>query len=316
MDSINAGIHEMDIESALRRVDLNLLPIFDALLRERNVTRAAERVFLSQPAMSNALKRLRETLDDPILVRGARGMQATPRALALEAPVRAILVQIARAVRPAQPFDPATSRMRFVIAMNDYGENVVMPALAARLCQIAPHVELAVHTLGADKLEPLLESGALTLVIGVQEYTDLPARLNSEPWIEERLVCLVSREHASSERLRLTLKRFLQQRHVYPSPLGLTSNIVETWLEKQSLRREIAVTTRSYWAAANVVAHTDYVLSAPRRIAAKLASQLPLRMLEPPAGFPGFRLLLIWHPLYERDPATAWLLEQLRALQL
>jgi len=316
MNSNDSSIYEINNSSTLRRLDLNLLLIFDVLMQEKNVSRAAGRVFLSQSAMSNALKRLREMLDDPILVRGAKGMQPTPRALALEAPVRAILQQVVRNIQPAQPFEPDTSKARFVIGMNDYSENIVLPALATCLRQSAPNVELVAHMLTAEDPEPLLESGQLSFVIGVEAYSKISKRLRAERWISDRLVCLVSQNHPLAARKRLTLKQFEGLRHVYPSPLGLRTNIVETWLAEQGLQRSIAVTTRSYWAAAQIVSESDYLLSVPLRVAIKLMNHFPLCLLEPPKGFPDFRLNLTWHPLYESDPETQWILNQVRQLSL
>lgn len=314
MNSNDLSIHEINNNSILRRIDLNLLLVFDVLMQEKNVSRAAERVFLSQSAMSNALKRLREMLDDPILVRGAKGMQPTPRALTLEAPVRSILKQVVRTIQPAQPFEPDTSRARFIIGMNDYSENVVLPALAACLRQSAPNVELIVHMLTAEDPEPLLETGQLSFIIGVETYSKVSKRLRSENWISDRLVCLVNQNHPLAGRQHLNLKQFEELRHVYPSPLGLRTNIVETWLAEQGLQRSIAVTTRNYWIAAQIVSGSDYLLSAPFRIATKLMNHFPLCLLEPPKGFPGFRLNLIWHPLYDSDPETQWVLNQVRKL--
>lgn len=314
MNSNDLSIHEINNNSILRRIDLNLLLVFDVLMQEKNVSRAAERVFLSQSAMSNALKRLREMLDDPILVRGAKGMQPTPRALTLEAPVRSILKQVVRTIQPAQPFEPDTSRARFIIGMSDYSENVVLPALAACLRQSAPNVELIVHMLTAEDPEPLLETGQLNFIIGVETYSKVSKRLRSENWISDRLVCLVNQNHPLAGRQHLNLKQFEELRHVYPSPLGLRTNIVETWLAEQGLQRSIAVTTRNYWIAAQIVSGSDYLLSAPFRIATKLMNHFPLCLLEPPKGFPGFRLNLIWHPLYDSDPETQWVLNQVRKL--
>jgi len=316
MNNKNSIIHEINITSTLRRLDLNLLLIFDALMQELNVSRAAERVFLSQSAMSNALNRLREMFDDPILIRGAKGMQPTPRARALEAPVRSILRQVARTVQPAETFDPVNSRMRFVIGMNDYCENIVLPELAVSLRQSAPNAELVAHRLLSENFEPLLESGELNFVIGVEQYMKSTKRLHSESWINERLVCLVNNNHQLASRQRLSLKQFLELKHVYPSPLGLRTNIVEAWLAEQGLQRSIAVTTRSYWAAAQIITRNDYVLSLPLRLAKIFTKQLPLHLLEPPKGFPDFRLNLICHPLYERDPETQWLLSEVRKLPL
>jgi len=316
MNSNDSSIHEINSNLPLRRLDLNLLLIFDVLMQEKNVSRAADRVFLSQSAMSNALKRLREMLDDPILVRGTKGMQATPRALALEAPMRSILQQVVRTIEPVQPFESKTSRARFIIGMSDYSENIVLPALAARLQQSAPNIELVAHMLTTEDPEPLLESGLLNIIIGVEEYSKASNRLRSESWISDRLVCLVSQNHFFANRQHLTRKQFVALRHVYPSPLGQRTNIVETWLAEQDLQRSIAVTTRSYWAAAQIVSESEYLLSVPYRVATKLMNNLPLCLLEPPKGFPGFQLNLTWHPLYESDSETQWILNQVRKLSL
>jgi len=316
MNSNDSSIHEINSNLSLRRLDLNLLLIFDVLMQEKNVSRAADRVFLSQSAMSNALKRLREMLEDPILVRGAKGMQPTPRALALEAPMRSILQQVVRTIEPAQPFEPGTSRARFIIGMSDYSENIVLPALAACLHQSAPNIELVAQMLTAEDPEPLLETGLLNFIIDVEEYSKGSNRLRSERWVTERLVCLVGKNHPLATRRHLTRKQFVELRHVYPSPLGLRKNIVETWLAEQDLQRSIAVTTRSYWAAAQIVSESEYLLSVPLRVATKLMKHLPLCLLEPPKGFPGFQLNLTWHPLYESDPETQWILNQVRKLSL
>jgi len=316
MNYNDSNIQEININSMLRRVDLNLLLIFDVLMQEQNVSKAAERVFLSQPAMSNALNRLREMFDDPILIRGSKGMQPTPRAKALEAPIRSILQQIAHTVQPAAPFDPSTSQSRFVIGMNDYGENIVFPELTSRLNQIAPNVELVAQMLTTENLEPLLENGELNVVIGVEEYFKTTAKLTAEGWIDERLVCVVNKSHLLAQRKRLSLDQYLTLKHVYPSPLGLRKNIVEIWLAEQKRERSIAVTTRSYWAAAQVITKSDYILSLPLRVANILTQQMPLHILEPPKDFPGFRLNLVTHSLYEKDAGTQWILQQLRTLVL
>src|SRR5690606_38093968 len=127
--------------------DLNLLRVLDALVRERNVSRAAERLALSQPAVSNALSRLRELLDDPLLVRVGRVMQPTPRALSLEAPIRAALQQIHSSLNAGQSFDPARSQQRFTIAVTDYVELICMPSLLQRLSQRAPGIHISIRQL-------------------------------------------------------------------------------------------------------------------------------------------------------------------------
>ena len=160
--------------------DLNLLRVLDALLRERNVSRAAERLSLSQPAVSNALNRLRELLDDPLLVRAGRAMQPTPRALALEAPIRHALQQIEHSLIAGEAFDPARSQQRFRIAVTDYVELVCMPALMRRLAEHAPGIQLAIQHLTPTLPVEALDNGEVDLVLGrfldVPSYAAGPAR--------------------------------------------------------------------------------------------------------------------------------------------
>ena len=300
------------MHNALRRMDLNLLVVFDALMQERNVSRAAERCFLSQPAMSNALNRLREMLNDPLLVKTSTGMRPSPRAQALEGPVRSILSQLEHQLRPPAPFNPATTERCFKIALTDYGENIILPKLSERFWQYAPHASLEVVRLSQQLPEMELERGELDLAIGVEEYFQAPKRLNSRPWIKDHLVCLAGLQTKQSK--TLSLKTFLQKRHVYPSPLGVKENVVDQWLEEQGVARDIAISTHSYMVAARLITETEYILSVPNQIALQLVELFPLKILKPPKGFPSFQLNLIWHPLYENEPAIKWLHAQIAEL--
>ena len=316
MEHKNIYIHKMNSKSFnLRQLDLNLLVVFDVLMQEHNVSRAAARIFLSQPAMSNALNRLRRMLDDPVLVRTSRGMEPTPRARSLEGPIRAFLDQLQWQLTPPAPFDPASTREHFVIATTDYSENVVLPHLSRLFWQQAPNAVLETRTLGHELPEQALERRQVQLILGVEDYIETPSRLKSHSWIGDRLVCLANADNTRFAKDRITLKQFLSARHVYPSPLGIKTNIVETWLEKQGRSRRIAVSARSYLAAAQIVRKTDYVLSLPERVARTLAKLFELKILQPPRGFPAFRINLIWHPLYENEPAMQWLLAQVKAVE-
>ncbi|WP_313110729.1 LysR family transcriptional regulator, partial [Stutzerimonas nitrititolerans] len=165
--------------------DLNLLRVLDALLRERNVSRAAQRLSLSQPAVSNALNRLRELLDDPLLVRVGRAMQPTPRALSLEAPIRDALQQIEHTLNAGDFFDPATSRQRFAIAVTDYVELICMPPLMAHLARVAPGIQLAIEHLSPTLPIEALDNGELDLALG--RFLDVPTRFHRRRWASETL---------------------------------------------------------------------------------------------------------------------------------
>lgn len=308
MDIDDIYIQNMnDIYRSLRKLDLNLLVVFDALMRERSVSRAAQRCFLSQPAMSNALKRLREMLDDPLLVRTANGMRPSPRAEALEAPIRSLLNQLGSQLQPPDSFDAATTSRRFCIALTSYGENLVLPKMSQVFSEQAPNAHLEIKRLGESLPIEELESGDTDLVLGVKAYLPPLKQLESTLFLSERMVCLARKKQRRSA--SLSLDAYLAHRHIYPSPLGVKNNIVDSWLEQQGVARDIAISTHSYLVAARIAAESDYLLSLPYRIAEQLKQFLPLSILEPPENFPTFELSLIWHPLYGKEPAMRWLME-------
>lgn len=291
----------------LRNFDLNLLVVFDAIMRSRNVTRAAEVINLSQPAMSHALKRLRSQLGDPLLVRTTKGMQPTPRALELEGKVRAILKQLDNSLSTNEVFTPEHSQKRFVICATNYFEVTIFPDLVDHLRSCAPGIEVELQLLRSDFPEQALESGDIDLIVGVAEYLENNNRVRSQPLLQDSLTCLVGKRCSFQPEHNLTLDDFVSMTHVYPSPLGVRANLVETWLLEQGLSRKIAATTQSYQAAAFIASKTDYALSLPLGLAEKMAPLYDLKILSPPPDFPKFQMDLIWHPLYDNDPSIAWL---------
>ncbi len=171
----------------LRNFDLNLLVCFDALMSERNVSKAAEKVFLSQSGMSHALNRLRALLDDPILMRTEQGMMPTPRALEMEMPVREMLNRINRTLYTQKPFDPITTDRRFVLYCTEYFECVVLPKLMAHLEKVAPHCSIVAEILTYELPESKLTSGDVDFIIGVEGLMDIPKE-SDESELDARLV--------------------------------------------------------------------------------------------------------------------------------
>ena len=193
---------------------MNLLPVLDALLAERSVTRAGARLGLSQPAVSNALAQLRALLGDPLLVRGARGMVPTERALELAAPLRAGLAQLEQGLGTHAPFDPRTSDRRFTIITNDFVAFAVLPKLVARLEREAPGVRLQVRAWQEHYVPGDLERGEADLMLGL--YRELPAGHREIPLFEDRFVCVVRRGHARV-RGKLSLATYVKLPHVLVS---------------------------------------------------------------------------------------------------
>jgi DNA-binding transcriptional LysR family regulator len=299
-------IHQMNIYN----FDLNLLRVLDALLRERNVSRAAERLSLSQPAVSNALNRLRELLDDPLLVRVGRAMQPTPRALSLEVPIRDALQQIEHTLNAGDYFDPATSRQRFVIAVTDYVELICMPSLMARLASVAPGIQLAIQHLTPSLPAAALDDGELDLVLG--RFVDVPTRFHTRRWASETLQVAVRKGHPLIGKT-LNLDAFLRLRHLWVHG-GQTRGMVDQWLEGQGLSRDVVYTTPNYLQAAHIVASSDLAAVLPTQLARHFARLLPLQLFNLPFDLGAFQLDIVSVAQRERDAALQWLIEQITAV--
>lgn len=300
--------------SSLRNLDLNLLTVFDALLTECHVTRAAEKVHLSQSATSHALNRLREQLDDPILVRTDRGMQPTPRALAMLPAVRQALKLVERTVAPPETFVPAHSDRTFVIASTDYFEAVVLPDLVAHFEQVAPGVRIEIELISDRLSERRLESHAVDLVVGLDAIEEVPSHLIKQHWIRESQVCVVGADNTRVGE-QLSLDQYVELPHVVFADLigGVTSG-VDRWLETQDRQRRYISRNLSYIAAARIVAKTDAVITLPLQMARLFSQMLPVRIVTPPPGMPALEMTLISHPFFAKHPSTCWLKEQVMAL--
>lgn len=290
--------------------DLNLLRVLDVLLRERNVSRAAERLALSQPAVSNALNRLRDLLDDPLLVRVGRTMQPTPRALELEEPIRAALRQIEESLGEGSRFEPARSRQRFRIALTDYAEMLLMPRLLARLAEQAPGVRIDVQHLSPRLPAEALEKGEIDLALG--RFEALPPRFAGVRWMSETLQLVARCDHPQL-RAGLDLETFLCLRHLWVHG-GQTRGMVEQWLGEHGLAREIVYTTPNYLQAAHIAAGGDLVAVLPTRLARYFAGLLPLQLFDLPFALGPFDLQIVSLDLRRRDQALQWLVEQIRCL--
>ena len=297
-----AGMHDVHLGS----FDLNLLVALDALLGERNVTRAASRIGITQSAASHALARLRVLTGDELLVRGHQGMLPTTRGEELAAPVRRALEEIERALAPPRPFDPKTTTAKVVIATSDYGELVLLPRLVARLAREAPGVDLRIQS-QTDDLALLLSSGAVDLAIAPIGADDERSGIYARKLFDERFVCVVRRGHPLAGK-RLTLARFVAASHALISPRGKEGGFVDDALAALGMSRRVAVAVPHFLIAPHVVASTDLVLTLAARIADVLAGPLRLAVLAPPPelGLAGFAMSAVWHERTHGDPMQRW----------
>ncbi|MGH9776753.1 MAG: LysR family transcriptional regulator, partial [Candidatus Acidiferrales bacterium] len=263
----------------LRNFDLNLLVAFDLLMQEQNVSRAAERIFVSQSAMSHILQRLRQQLDDPLLVKTPGGMKPTDRALALIGPVRVVLRDFERLLRAQEEFEPAKSQRRFVIAATDYMEFLVLPALVERIARKAPNIDIHVKRTELPFPEGELEHNDLDVVLGFAAILKPAGYLISEKLFDDRMTCLVSRSHPANEGALLTLDEYLSMRHMLISRTGTRIGVIDEWLAEKGLERRIALIVPHFLSAPLIVAKTDLLLSLPERIARQFVGLAPLSIL-------------------------------------
>lgn len=300
MDCFHVYITVMNIKT----FDLNLLKSFDALLEECSVSRAAARVHLSQPAMSNALARLRDALDDPVLVRTPQGMEPTARALALKGPVRQALLQIETALTAQPEFDPQTARRTFVIAATDYMEFLVLPRLMRVLQSDAPGIDIRVRSLQVSAPEEPLDSGDVDVAFGF--FSEVPKRLNRRHLFTETMTCLVRDDHPVLYQ-SWNMERFVELPHLFVSTRQGSTGMVDSILAERGLSRRIALVVPHFLVVPYIIAETDLLVTVNSRIADTYVRELPLKSLPPPLDLPEFPITMLWHPRSDGDPGIAWL---------
>ena len=290
-----------------KQLDLNLLVALDALLQERNISRAAERVHLSQPAMSNALGRLRDFFGDELLTPMGRQMVLTPRAESLQQPVREILLRVDSDVVAPATFDPATSRRAFSMLVSDFTTTVFMPPLLRTLYDRAPCVQINLKPQARTPHELLEEGEADFLIIPMQYVSSLHPCV---PLFEDDYV-VVSWEGHPSVRDSLTREQYLQAGHVvssYGSAGGRNLPVLEGWfLEREGISRRIEVTAATMAALPSLVVGTARLATVHRRIAVHAQQHLPIRVWPTPMKIPKLVQMLQWNKLREADPGLRWI---------
>ncbi|EPR17856.1 LysR family transcriptional regulator [Sphingobium indicum IP26] len=286
------------------RYDLNLLPIFIALMEERSVTRAAERLGMTQPALSNALARLRLMLKDQLFIRERYGIQPTAIALELAPGIADALASLDDAVLGQQDFDPTSAERLFTIAPNGYVEFVIVPALVARLAEVAPGIKLRLTPYGNDLIETGVVSGTTAMVLG--RITEPPDNLVVQHLMDEGLECVVRAGHPEIGEA-ISREQFESMRHVNVVPPGRMRAGLFQALAQQNLKREVALSVTNFFAVAEMIAVTDYVATLPRLICRRLAHDARLRILPPPVDLGSFPVEMAWHVRYRHDPAHRWL---------
>lgn len=289
-------------------IDLNLLVAFDALMNERNVTRAAVQVGVSQPAMSAALSRLRTLLGDPLFQRSADGLLPTARARDLAAPVAQVLRQIEGAMVSRPAFEPHIAAVTFRLGLQDYPTVVLLPTLLVALQQAMPDVSVNVVAYNdRNAAVDLLDAGMIDAAIGVAPANS-DSRILARPVMRDEFVTIVSSDHLAARR-SMDMTTWLGMQHVLVSPEGQLHGLVDQALAQQGLKRKLALTLPQLFAVPDVVARTGMTATILKRVALHAEASHRLMLFPPPVALPEMVFHLVWHRRSDTHPAQVWFRE-------
>ncbi|RQR54027.1 LysR family transcriptional regulator [Burkholderia sp. Bp9125] len=291
----------------LSKIDLNLFVVFDAIYSKRNLTRAAELLSLTQPAVSNALARLRKTLNDPLFVSTPAGMVPTPMAENIVGRVREALQLLDASAHEGDVFDPASSERVFRLSMSDLTEALLMPALGELLQQHAPRMQVRSYYMDRGELSTALANGSVDIAIDSAMIGD--ANLHQALLVRDRYACMIRRDHPFRGDV-LTLDDYLAMGHIHVSSRRKGSGHVDAELARLGQRRNIQMRVQHYMVAPLIAMRGDLALTAPLR----LLRSYPARVLELPFELPDLEYCCYWHRSADRDHANQWLRERLTQL--
>ena len=288
-------------------IDIYLLRVLHTLLVEGSVTRTAVKLNQSQPAISAALRRLRDINGDPLLGRGKSGMVPTERGAALLEPAVNALHEISRIAMQQTAFDPTSMMRTFRIGSPDYLNILFVPKVVELFCKVAPNAKLELHSIPPDSnYEEALEDGRLDIVFG--NWPESPQRLHRRDLFTDEVVCLVGKTHPAA-RTGLTEASYLQCRHLAPTPHStIQRGPIDTYLSRARLKRNVTVMIPYFSLAPAVLAKTDLVLTTTRRFAEYHSQSLPLTVLSSPIHFPPIQYYLLWHLRSHLSDQVQWLI--------
>lgn len=297
-----------------RNVDLHLLACLDALLTERQVTRAAERMNMTQPGMSNALARLRQTFQDPLLVRTSQGMVPTERALELAESVRAALTHVDAALANRGEFVPGKARVTYRIAISDYVSLLVLPALMEKVLKEAPGIKVVTSASDAKRFREWLEEGEIHLAIGY--FAELANGMHASELLTDEMCC-IARDGHPALRGKVTLERYIEQPHllmVGGSQAATFEQMTDGALGGLGLTRRIVMRVPNLLVVPPIVAASDMIATVPKQLARRYSESLSLQIIDLPFEVPTYRLSMVWHERTQHDGGQGWLRQKIRSV--
>jgi DNA-binding transcriptional LysR family regulator len=300
-----------NIHTSLRRLDLNLLLVFDAVYRHRSVTAAADELAMSASALSHALARLRQSLADELFVRVGQAMRPTVRAEQLAVPIAGALRQLSDGLAQTGRFDPASSDRTFVISATDYTSFAVLPRFLAHMQRLAPRLCFRIVYASEKVAVDELAAGRIDFALGYTEGDDtLPAGIEDFDWFSDQYVVIAHRDHPRIHGT-LSLDAYLAERHVVVTPWNEIRGAIDYVLDRLALRRDVAVQLPSVLAAPFIIADTELIMTVPRHAAQALSGVVPVTLYPAPFAIPPYTLKVYCHAKHARSEAHTWLRQAL-----
>lgn len=291
------------------RTDLNLLRVLLAIHDCGNVTAAAKRLGVSQPAASAALSRLRHSLGDPLFVRSGTAMEPTSRARSIVERTREVIATIDQEILPSPTFDPAESRDEVTFCLSEIGEVVFLPALFDRLRNKAPHVKIRCLSLGPEDLLEALRDGRVDAALGYFPDLDAP-NIYQQRLFSHDLVCLIRDDHRITGP-KLTMEEFCTLEHLQVRDGSRSQEMYESFLAEQGIKRKIVLQMSHYMSMSAIIERSDLIAVMPRTVAHIYKKHSTVRMIEPPVEIPPYSLKHHWHARNQKDPRHLWLRAQI-----
>lgn len=288
-------------------VDLNLMRVFRAICEEGNLTAVADKLGLTQPAISYSLSRLRELLNDPLFIRTRQGMVPTPAAQRLADSISIALDILDEAVQSHRAFAPDDSQRVFRLTMSDIGEMTFLPPLCEYLAQHAPGVRLQVDPVSLEDLPDALRQGQIDLAIG--NFTSMNRITQHVTLFHEPYACMMRAQHPLARRSSLSRKAYLSQPHLAVSPASNAHRLLEETLLAQGIQRYVALQLPMFLSAPQILRRTDMICTIPRRIARQFNRHEEFKIFPLPVAVPPTDVAVHWHARYDQDAGNRWLRE-------
>jgi len=295
----------------IRSLDLNLLVVFDAMLKHQNVTKAAEAIKLSQPAMSAAISRLRTLFDDPLFVRTVAGMAPTPKAQALSPSIRMVVQTIQTDILQPKSFDPSRSDRTFTLVTPDIAEVNFLPRLLSTLAEKSPHISLKTLAMPREAAANSLEAGSAEMAIGY--FPDLhKAGFFQQKLISSSHVCLIRKKHPDVGQ-KLTLSQFANASHAVVKPDG-REHVFEQFLQSKNIKRRVVVELSHFMSLLPIIETSNLIATVPKDLADFFVQHGEVRYVPTPMKSPIIDVHLFWHQRFHKDSAHIWLRQVINQL--